>query len=83
MEEELLESFKRNGYLTVAELREILPLIEDQNSLILVQRIEDKYYNEHNWKTIDRMDEGNISQYSPVWCRVNYNDGKLFLNLHY
>ena len=83
MEEELLKHFKQMSYLTVSELREILPLIEDQDSPILVQRIKDVYYEKYNWKTIDRIDEGNISQYSPVWCRVDYKDGKLFLNLHY
>ena len=76
------ESCKKNGYLTVSELREILPLL-DQDSLVFVQRVEDVYYNKHNWKTIDKNQEGEIQQYSPVWCRVDYNDGKLFLDLHY
>ena len=71
-----LEKCKKNGYLTVSELREILPLL-NQDSLVMIQRIEDKYYENHNWKTLKKFD----SEYTPAWCCVGSSDNNLYLDL--
>ncbi len=48
--EELL-SFRKNGYLTVGDLRNFLDKNRDlsNDAIVISQRVEDYYYTENNW----------------------------------
>lgn len=80
-----------NKYEHYSTVQELLDFIEknniDKNSKILVQRIEDMYYEQYNWTTIkkdsvDFADEQD--EFTPVWCPVKYkDDDKLYLHLHH
>lgn len=89
---------KYHHYLKVGDLKEFLHkynLPNDAN--IVVQRVEDIYYEKHNWgvflKEGDNTfkdENGNfikesMDQYHPAWCCVKYidEDDVLFINLHY
>ena len=71
-----------NGYLTVKQLKEVLDKL-DENSLVYIQRVEDIYYEKHGWETLKKETNEGISQYSPAWCTVEYNDNTLYLDSHY
>jgi len=94
--EELSNSY--DDYLTVGDLKEFLYKHNlPNNAKVVVQRIEDVYYEKHSWgvylKEGDqtfRDDKGNVvkeslEQYHPAWCCVKYKDEDdvLFIDLHY
>lgn len=127
---EITEDELKNGYqhfLTVGQLREKLKGYPDE-AKVLVQRIEDVYYEKHQWGVVfkeseftwqSREDNRKLtdgtyankdqypkldvnkfrvmterelriydSQYSPVWCVVDYEwkeekKKNLYLDLHY
>jgi len=85
-------------YLTVGGLKEFLNKHNlPVSAKVVVQRIEDVYYEKHNWgvylkegEHTFKDDNGNIvkssmEQYHPAWCCVKYNDedNVLFIDLHY
>jgi len=85
-------------YLTVGGLKEFLNKHNlPVSARVVVQRIEDVYYEKHNWgvylkegEHTFKDDNGNIvkssmEQYHPAWCCVKYNDedNMLFIDLHY
>jgi len=85
-------------YLTVGGLKEFLNKHNlPVSAKVVVQRIEDVYYEKHNWgvylkegEHTFKDDNGNIvkssmEQYHPAWCCVKYNDedNMLFIDLHY
>lgn len=78
----------KGHYLTVGALRKALENYPD-DSLIVSQRIEDIYYEKHNWETIKMEDPlyvGTENEYSPVWGICYYGDEFkecVFLDLHY
>lgn len=89
---------KYRHHLTIGGLRDFLNKHDlPDNGRVLIQRIEDFYYDNNNWavylKESDNTfkDElGNIvketlEQYSPAWCCVKYNDENehLLIDLHY
>jgi hypothetical protein len=82
------EYYGRDGhYLTVGRLKELLKDYPD-DALVVSQRVEDVYYEEHGWQTIDKPDPvclGFNQQYSPVWgaCFYEGDQNCLFLDLHY
>ena len=85
-------------YLNVGELKDFIKKhnIPD-NSRVLVQRIEDVYYEKHNWgvhlkegENAFKDDKGDLvkeslEQYHPAWSCVKYKDEDniLFIDLHY
>ena len=74
-------------YLTVGRLKEELAKYSD-DTLVVTQRIEDRYYEKGGWETINKPDPTDRDfeqQYSPVWGVCHYFDDKdcLFLDLHY
>lgn len=76
---------KYSYHLTVGELKKQLEKYPD-DALVVAQRVEDKYYEQHGWETINKPDPiyNYFHQYHPVWGVCNYNDNNcLFLNLHY
>ena len=84
---ELIDRYKKSQYLTVGKLKEILYKYPN-DALVVSQRVEDVYFEKHNWNTIKKPDhlypEEN-NEYSPVWSVVNYKDDEncLYLDLHY
>ena len=90
-----------NGYdhfLTVGGLKKFLNKHNlPESAKVVVQRIEDVYYEKHSWgvylkegEHTFKDDDGNIvkssmEQYHPAWCCVKYNDEDdiLFIDLHY
>ena len=87
-----------NHFLTVGGLKKFLndhPLPDD--APVLIQRIEDVYYEKHNWGVLSKQGEhtffdkdGTINkqsmeQYHPAWSCVKYKDEDdiLFIDLHY
>lgn len=95
--EELINGYEH--FMTVGELKEFLYKhnIED-NAKVLIQRIEDKYFEKGQWGVYLKEGEhtvkdkdGNVvkeslEQYHPAWCCVRYEDegnSMLFIDLHY
>lgn len=90
-------STRYRGYMTIGDLKEFLNKHNlPDNGKILVQRVEDRYYENHNWGVYLKDGEhtfkdehGNIvketlEQYTPAWCCVKYKDeDMLFIDLHY
>lgn len=85
-------------YLTVGDLKEFLNKNNfPDTAKVVVQRIEDVYYEKHNWGVYLKEGEhtfkdekGNVVkdslvQYHPAWCCVKYSDEDdvLFIDLHY
>ena len=65
--EDLLK-YKKNGYLTVGGLLEFIKENEIPNDAIVVtQRIEDIYYEQHGWKVYKK--EGEHSHYMKTFNR--------------
>ena len=84
------ERYRDKGhYLTVGQLRKQLENFPD-DALVVSQRVEDVYYEKHNWETI-KMDDplyiGEQNEYSPVWGICHYEKDEesncVFLDLHY
>jgi predicted glycoside hydrolase/deacetylase ChbG (UPF0249 family) len=89
---------KYNYYLTVGDLKKFLDKhnIPD-NSPVLIQRVENVYYEKHHWgvylkegEHTFKDNEGNLvreslEQYHPAWGCVKYEgeDDILFIDLHY
>lgn len=89
---------KYEHFLTVGELKEFLYKHNIPNdSKVLIQRIEDVYFEKHGWDVYLKEgehsykdDNGNIvpesmEQYHPAWSCARYNDDPdiLFIDLHY
>jgi hypothetical protein len=89
---------KYEYFLTVGDLKEFLNKNNfPDDSKVLIQRIEDVYYEKLKWGVYLKKGEhtftdkdGNIvekslEQYHPAWCCVKYSDEDdvLFINLHY
>lgn len=86
-----------NHGLTVGKLKKYLADHDlPDDALVLIQRVEDRYYETHGWGVYlkegeyARDREGNIikenlQQYHPAWCCLQYEDDKdlLFIDLHY
>lgn len=94
--EELINQYQ--DYLTVGDLKNFLNKHNlPDNAKVVVQRIEDIYYEKHNWglylkegEHVLKDEQGNIikeslEQYHPAWCCVKYNneDDVLFIDMHY
>lgn len=84
-EAKYIKNRKDFGYFTVGRLKKFLndnkSLSDD--SLILIQRVEDRYYEKHGWSTIKRKDYmGETNEYSPAWG-VFCEETLLFIDLHY
>ena len=94
--EHLLDGYKQ--YLTVGELKEFLYKNNIPNdSKVLIQRVEDIYYEKHGWGTYFKEGEHtfvdnhgdtvkeSLEQYHPAWSCVKYKDDTdvLFIDLHY
>jgi hypothetical protein len=77
-------------YMTVDML---LKFIEKYNipktAKVMIQRVEDVYYENHGWKVLEK--EGGwppetVNEYHPAWSPVHYKDENgdfLFIDLHY
>lgn len=78
--EELINSY--DHYLTVGRLKEFLNKHNlPDTAKVVVQRVEDVYYEKHNWGVYLKE----MEQYHPAWCCVKSSgeDDVLFINLHY
>jgi 16S rRNA C1402 (ribose-2'-O) methylase RsmI len=87
MTREELTSKKYQHYLCVGQL---MDFIEDnkitKEAIVVVERIEDSYYEQRGWSVYEKKQDTSIAQYHPVWCPVAYRDEAkdiLFLDLHY
>lgn len=98
---EITKEELQNGYrefLTVGGLKEFLYKHNLPNdSKVVIQRVEDVYYEKHNWGVYLKEGEHtfkdkdgsivkeSLEQYHPAWCCSKYNDEDniLFINLHY
>tara|TARA_R110001632_G_scaffold1618_4_gene7109 strand:+ start:484 stop:786 length:303 start_codon:yes stop_codon:yes gene_type:complete len=86
-----------DDYLTVGDLKEFLYKHSLPNSSkVVIQRVEDVYYDKHQWGVYLKEDEhtfkddnsniveSSLAQYHPAFCCVKYDeDDVLFINLHY
>ena len=51
-----LEGYRKNGFLTVKRLKGMLEKLPD-DGLVLVQRVEDMYYEENGWGVLKKPGE--------------------------
>lgn len=55
--------------------------------MILVERVEDMYFEKHNWKTTKKVHsilEDETSEYIEAFCACKFkNDNNLYINCHY
>lgn len=78
-----------NGYqhfLTVGRLKEFLAKNElPDDAKVLIERVEDAYYENNNWSVYEKDTDMGKAQYTPAWCAVRYQEDKdlLFIDLHY
>ena len=85
-------------FMTVGDLKEFLNKHNlPDDAKVVVQRVEDVYYEKHNWGVYLKEGEHtfkdeqgkivkeSLEQYHPAWCCVKYRDEDdvLFINLHY
>lgn len=85
-------------YLTVGKLKEFISKNNlPDNAKVLIQRVEDVYFEKHNWGVYLKegdsvfkddngdIDKSSLEQYHPAWCCAKYKDEAdvLFLDLHY
>lgn len=59
-----LERYRKSGFLTVGDLKEKIKNLPD-DGLVLVQRIEDIYYEENHWGVV--LKEGEHYHYGKQW----------------
>lgn len=81
-----LVKYKYNQHLTVGDLKRWLASTNLPNdSLVMVQRVEDVYFEKHGWKVLPKECENGPTQYVPAWCCVKYNDEEdlMFIEMHY
>ena len=87
--EDELQEIKSNGaLLRVKDLKEF---IETHNlkddAVVMIQRVEDFYYEENNWKVLVKKDwNGFPTQYHPAFSCVKYkseSNDLLFIDLHF
>lgn len=84
--------------LTVGDIKKYIEKYNlSDESIVLLQRIEDKYFDNHNWSVYLKegdftvIDENSViirdtmEQYHSAFCCVSYDDDKdiLFINSHY
>lgn len=73
-------------YLTVGTLKKFLEEHNlPDNAKVVVERVEDAYYENNNWSVYEKDTDNGKSQYTPAWCAVRYKEDKdlLFIDLHY
>jgi hypothetical protein len=61
---EELQRYRKSGFMTVGELKERIKDIPD-DGLVLIQRVEDLYYEENGWGVV--LKEGEHYHYSKQW----------------
>lgn len=89
---------KYTDALTVGDLKKFIVQHDLQDDAkVMVQRVEDVYYERHGWNVYLKEgehtfkdNEGNVvkesmEQYHPAWSCVRYgdDDNLLFIDLHY
>jgi len=82
--QEITEGFKE--FLTVGKLKDFLAKHDlPDDAKVLVERLEDRYFENNNWPVYIKPGEMGLNQYHPVWSGVHYKDDKdiLFLDVHY
>jgi hypothetical protein len=84
---EFKEKYVKHHYLTVGVLKKYLEEYPD-DALVVSQRVEDSYYENHGWETLKRPDPlypEFETEYTAVWGPVIYRDDKdvFYLDLHY
>ena len=83
--EEQMQQYK--NYCTVGDL--LVFIINnniDLESKIFVERIEDKYFEQHHWRVVEKdcfNDGSEVHQYHIAFQPVKYENNTLFLDLHY
>ena len=91
---EKLTKEEAKGYQHHCCVGQLIDFIEKydipKDALIMIQRIEDRYFERNHWKVYEKDQSlGSIkttAQYHPAWSPVFYNDDRndfLFLDLHY
>lgn len=85
-------------YVTVGRLKQHIVMFNiPDTAKIMIERVEDRYYNHNNWGVYFKRGDhtikdqyGNIipstlTQYTPAWSCVKYSDDNdlLFIDLHY
>jgi len=77
--------------MCVGQLLEFIDKYDiSRDALVMVQRVEDRYFERNNWDVYEKEQTmgsfESIAQYHPAWSPVFYKDeGKdlLFIDLHY
>lgn len=73
-------------HLTVGDLKRFLSENKlPDNAKVLIERIEDRYYEEGGWAVYTKQnDHGDLNQYTPAWSCVKYESDNdlLFIDLH-
>lgn len=69
-------------------VKELLDFIKEHNipmeAEVLYQRIEDFYFENNNWTTIEKKQDGHPTFYIPAFCPLKYsNDNNLYIDAHY
>lgn len=86
LKEKDLDKFKEHGFMTVADLKKYIKDYNvPDNAIVLIERVEDVYYNKNNWGAYVKYQDKIPTQYSPAWCCVKYKDDHniLFIDKHY
>lgn len=71
--------------LTIGDLRKYLEKHNPpDDAIVLVERIEDMYFEKHDWKTVKKIDVWEIHEYIKSFCVCQYkDDNNLYINCHY
>lgn len=72
--------------LTVGQLKFWLANTDlPDDSLVMVQRVEDVYFEKYGWEVLPKEGDNGPTQYVPAWCCTKYNDedNLMFIEMHY
>jgi hypothetical protein len=94
-----IDDYKKHGFLTVGDLKKFIDENKlPDNAVVMIQRVEDVYYEKHGWGQYlkagngarkyfysDEYIEETMEKYHPAFSCVQYKDDKdiLFIDLHY
>lgn len=79
-----------NGTFPCMTVGRLLDFIQENNvpreAIVLCERVEDVYFEEHGWKVYEKVNDNGDTEYHKMWGPVLYRGDEkdfLFLDAHY